>query len=221
MRNIKPLKKPVIASSVSSSGERKAFSFVLLSAGMLSIPAWRGVGCFDDTVQYIAMHIRRETVYPLYLAFSRLFFGSSDQPGVTGKAGLMVSTSQWELFGLDFYPRIAASTNHLSLALLLTPIRSQIVGMIPLWALVTATAAAVCRSAKSAARSGISSSCAYSHDSSPASLHHSSCSVSRSLILRILNILAAAGVALAARGTAMAALLQAAGIRKGVRRHYE
>ena len=116
MRNIKPLKKPVIASSVSSSGERKAFSFVLLSAGMLSIPAWRGVGCFDDTVQYIAMHIRRETVYPLYLAFSRLFFGSSDQPGVTGKAGLMVSTSQWELFGLDFYPGIAASTNHLSLA---------------------------------------------------------------------------------------------------------
>ena len=164
MRNIKPLKKPVIASSVSSSGERKAFSFGLLSAGMLSIPAWRGVGYFDDTVQYIAMHIRRETVYPLYLAFSRLFFGSSDQPGVTGKAGLMVSTSQWELFGLDFYPGIAASTNHLSLA---------------------------------------------------------SCSVSRSLILRILSILAAAGVAIAARGTAMAALLQAAGIRKGVRRHYE
>ncbi len=154
MRNIKPLENSVIPSSASLSHE-KVFSFILLSAGMLSILAWRGAGYFDDTVQYITMHIRREPVYPLYLAFFRFFFGSSDQPGVTGKAGLMVSTSQWELFGLDFYPGIAASTNHLSLA---------------------------------------------------------SCSVSRSLILRILSILAAAGVAIAARGTAMAALIQAAGI---------
>ena len=73
MRNIKPLKKPVIASSVSSSGERKAFSFVLLSAGMLSIPAWRGVGCFDDTVQYIAMHIRRDGLSSVPCLFPALF----------------------------------------------------------------------------------------------------------------------------------------------------
>ena len=313
MRNIKPLENSVIPSSASLSHE-KVFSFILLSAGMLFILAWRGAGYFDDTVQYITMHIRREPVYPLYLAFFRFFFGSSDQPGVTGQAGLIAGTSQWKLFGVDFYLGIAAivqvlmnacvmvvtadricrllqrrrhffllsillqlftqlmtmaaSENHLFLAgsllteslsvplfslffteclavmiagrrnvclpsspeeppasafgknrdkksivqpaaralllaFLLTLIRSQFVGMIPLWALVTA--AAVCRSAKSAARSGMPSSCAVGHESSHASLHHSSCSVSRSLFLRVLVILAAAGVALAGRETATCA----------------
>lgn len=49
--------------------------FILLLAFFLGIFAIYGVGVYNDSEQYITMHIHREPLYPLFLAFFRVLAG--------------------------------------------------------------------------------------------------------------------------------------------------
>lgn len=50
--------------------------FILLLAFFLGMFALYGVGVYNDSEQYITMHIHREPLYPLFLAFFRRLAGS-------------------------------------------------------------------------------------------------------------------------------------------------
>ena len=51
--------------------------FVLLVAVFVGMFAAMGPGVYNDSDQYIKMHIHREPLYPLFLAALRAMFGES------------------------------------------------------------------------------------------------------------------------------------------------
>lgn len=61
------------------TGERKKSFFILivLLCFFLGMLAALGVGIYGDSEQYIAMHIHREPLYPLFLAFFRVVAGEN------------------------------------------------------------------------------------------------------------------------------------------------
>lgn len=55
------------------SERKKSFGFLIVLLGFfLGMFAMYGVGVYNDSEQYITMHIHREPLYPLFLAFFRL-----------------------------------------------------------------------------------------------------------------------------------------------------
>ena len=55
------------------SERKKSFGIlIVLLAFFLGMFAAYGVGVYNDSEQYIAMHIHREPLYPLFLAFFRM-----------------------------------------------------------------------------------------------------------------------------------------------------
>ena len=60
--------------------------FAGLLAFFLGLLAVGGVGVYNDSEQYITMHIHREPLYPLYLAMFRVFFGQENLvPAMAGQ----------------------------------------------------------------------------------------------------------------------------------------
>lgn len=87
--------------------------FAGLLAFFLGLLAVGGVGVYNDSEQYITMHIHREPLYPLYLAFFRLLFGSDNLvPAMAGQGiltalGITVLT-EWltRRFGLKLWEEL-------------------------------------------------------------------------------------------------------------------
>lgn len=87
--------------------------FAGLLAFFLGLLAVGGVGVYNDSEQYITMHIHREPLYPLYLAFFRLFFGPDNLvPAMAGQGiltalGITVFT-EWltRRFGLKLWEEL-------------------------------------------------------------------------------------------------------------------
>ena len=63
--------------------------FAGLLAFFLGLLAVGGVGVYNDSEQYITMHIHREPLYPLYLAVFRQIFGPENlMPAMAGQGAL-------------------------------------------------------------------------------------------------------------------------------------
>ncbi len=74
--------------------------------GMLA--AW-GVGVYNDSEQYIAMHIHREPLYPLFLAFFRALFGEGYLTVVAAAQNILTAAGIWvfsEYIGKRFKLRL-------------------------------------------------------------------------------------------------------------------
>jgi hypothetical protein len=56
-----------------------------------------GVGVYNDSEQYITMHIHREPLYPLFLAFFRCIFGEDCLTVTAAAQGLLAAVSIWVL----------------------------------------------------------------------------------------------------------------------------
>ena len=60
--------------------KKKSFCILIgLLIFFLGMLAAYGVGVYNDSDQYITMHIHREPLYPLFLAFFRAFLRYSDK----------------------------------------------------------------------------------------------------------------------------------------------
>ncbi|MCM1121755.1 MAG: hypothetical protein NC416_04150 [Eubacterium sp.] len=62
--------------------------------GMLAV---YGVGVYNDSEQYITMHIHREPLYPLYLAFFRRLCGEGYLPVAMAGQGVLAAVGIWVL----------------------------------------------------------------------------------------------------------------------------
>lgn len=61
------------------SDRKKSFGILIVLSGFfLGMFAMYGVGVYNDSEQYITMHIHREPLYPLFLAFFRMIAKESD-----------------------------------------------------------------------------------------------------------------------------------------------
>ena len=69
---------------------------LLFFGGML---ARYGVGCYNDSEQYITMHIHREPLYPLFLAFFRGLFGDGYLTVAAAVQGILTALGIWTLTG--------------------------------------------------------------------------------------------------------------------------
>lgn len=58
-----------------------------------------GVGIYNDSQQYITMHIHREPLYPLFLAFFRRLFGEGYLPVAAAAQGILAALGIWMLTG--------------------------------------------------------------------------------------------------------------------------
>lgn len=58
-----------------------------------------GVGIYNDSQQYITMHIHREPLYPLFLAFFRRLFGEGYLPVAAAAQGILAALGMWTLTG--------------------------------------------------------------------------------------------------------------------------
>ena len=68
-----------------------------LLAFFLGMLAAYGVGVYNDSEQYIAMHIHREPLYPLFLAFFRLWGGEGYLTVAAAAQNLLTAVSIWVL----------------------------------------------------------------------------------------------------------------------------
>lgn len=87
--------------------------FAGLLAFFLGLLAVGGVGVYNDSEQYITMHIHREPLYPLYLAFFRLVFGPDNLvPAMAGQGALtalgITVLTEWlaKRFGLKLWEEL-------------------------------------------------------------------------------------------------------------------
>lgn len=71
--------------------------FLILLLFFLGMFALCGVGVYNDSEQYITMHIHREPLYPLFLAFFRMIVGES-----AGLAWAAAAQSLLAVFGIFF-----------------------------------------------------------------------------------------------------------------------
>lgn len=67
---------------------------LLFFLGML---AAYGVGIYNDSQQYITMHIHREPLYPLFLAFFRKLCGEGYLPFAAAAQGMLAAFGIWKL----------------------------------------------------------------------------------------------------------------------------
>lgn len=58
-----------------------------------------GVGAYNDSEQYITMHIHREPLYPLFLAFFRRLFGDGYLTVAAAVQGILTALGIWTLTG--------------------------------------------------------------------------------------------------------------------------
>ena len=72
-----------------------------------------GVGVYNDSEQYITMHIHREPLYPLFLAFFRVLCGDGYLSAVAAAQGVLTALGIWTLteylaarFGLRLWEEI-------------------------------------------------------------------------------------------------------------------
>lgn len=83
---------------------------ILFFLGMLAV---YGVGVYNDSEQYITMHIHREPLYPLFLAFFRRLCGAGWLPVAMAVQGILTAFGIWTLtrflaarFGLRLWEEI-------------------------------------------------------------------------------------------------------------------
>lgn len=69
---------------------------LLFFLGMLAV---YGVGVYNDSEQYITMHIHREPLYPLFLAFFRGLFGDGYLTVAAAVQGVLTALGIWMLTG--------------------------------------------------------------------------------------------------------------------------
>ncbi len=85
-------------------------ALLLFFLGMLAVG---GVGVYNDSEQYITMHIHREPLYPLFLAFFRVLCGDGYLSAVAAAQGVLTALGIWTLteylaarFGLRLWEEI-------------------------------------------------------------------------------------------------------------------
>lgn len=69
---------------------------LLFFLGMLAV---YGVGIYNDSQQYITMHIHREPLYPLFLAFFRVICGDGYLFAAAAAQGILTALGIWTLTG--------------------------------------------------------------------------------------------------------------------------
>ena len=69
-------------------------ALLLFFLGMLAVG---GVGVYNDSEQYITMHIHREPLYPLFLAFFRVLCGDGYLSAVAAAQGVLTALGIWTL----------------------------------------------------------------------------------------------------------------------------
>lgn len=81
--------------------KKKSISSWCILAGLLAfflgMLAAYGVGVYNDSEQYIAMHIHREPLYPLFLAFFRMWCGEGYLTVAAAAKNLLTAVSIWVL----------------------------------------------------------------------------------------------------------------------------
>ncbi len=81
--------------------KKKPISSWCILAGLLAfflgMLAAYGVGVYNDSEQYIAMHIHREPLYPLFLAFFRMWCGEGYLTVAAAAQNLLTAVSIWVL----------------------------------------------------------------------------------------------------------------------------
>ena len=109
------------------SERRKSFGIlIVLLCFFLGMFAAYGVGVYNDSEQYIAMHIHREPLYPLFLAFFRMI--AKESGGLVPAAIVQNVFTAFSIFFLIEYLRKKFSLNRIEeLVLLLLEVMPHLV----------------------------------------------------------------------------------------------